>query len=331
MAYLGNIAANRFASTPATKRFSGDGSTTSFTLDTAASADQEILVSVNGVIQDSANYTVTGTTLDFGSGNAPSAGTNNIFVNYIATPIATVGHPSTSNLQAAAGTFTSTLNVTGATTLSGAFTSPGIDDNASANAMTIDSNGVLQSVAGRSILPEFIDNCFLASNTASSVELQNCFSTTYSVYRLIGVVGGRFAGESNVRFTFLTGTNTAETEGMHGVLRHHDDASSSGYIPHANTSFATIVGDQSSTGFSVVDMHIYMQATAVQLIGMSGYHDQESDRGIGVFGYKSNQSTARTGFKITANVSGNLSAVNFSVYGIRIRQNATTKMDGSYS
>ena len=118
MAYLGNIAANRFASTPATKRFSGDGSTTSFTLDTAASADQEILVSVDGVIQDSANYTVTGTTLDFGSGNAPSAGTNNIFVNYIARPIATVGHPSTSNLQAAAGTFTSTLDVTGATTLS---------------------------------------------------------------------------------------------------------------------------------------------------------------------------------------------------------------------
>ena len=118
MAYLGNIAANRFASTPATKRFSGDGSTTSFTLDTAASADQEILVSVDGVIQDSANYTVTGTTLDFGTGNAPSTGTGNIFVNYIARPIATVGHPSTSNLQAAAGTFTSTLDVTGATTLS---------------------------------------------------------------------------------------------------------------------------------------------------------------------------------------------------------------------
>ena len=118
MAYLGNIAANRFASTPATKRFNGDGSTTSFTLDTAASADQEILVSVDGVIQDSANYTVTGTTLDFGTGNAPSTGTGNIFVNYIARPIATVGHPSTSNLQAAAGTFTSTLDVTGATTLS---------------------------------------------------------------------------------------------------------------------------------------------------------------------------------------------------------------------
>ena len=331
MAYLGNIAANRFASTPATKRFSGDGSTTSFTLDTAASADQEILVSVNGVIQDSANYTVTGTTLDFGSGNAPSSGTNNIFVNYIATPIATVGHPSTSNLQAAAGTFTSTLNVTGATTVSGAFTSPGIDDNASANAMTIDSNGVLQSVAGRSILPEFIDNVSLAGNSASSVELQSCFSTTYSVYRLVGVVGGAFAAESNVRFTFLTGTNTAETAGQHGVLRHHDDADQSGYVDHVNTAFVTIIADQSTTGFSLVDMHIYMQPTAVQILGMSGYHDQESDRGVCIFGYKSNQSTARTGFKLSSNASGNLSAINFSVYGIRIRQDSASKMDGSYS
>ena len=125
MPYLGNISANRFASTPATKRFNGDGSTTNFTLDTAASADQEILVSVDGVIQDSANYTVTGTTLDFGTGNAPSTGTGNIFVNYIARPIATVGHPSTSNLQAAAGTFTSTLDVTGNTTLSGNLTLTG--------------------------------------------------------------------------------------------------------------------------------------------------------------------------------------------------------------
>ena len=141
MPYLGNISANRFASTPATKRFNGDGSTTSFTLDTAASADQEILVSVDGVIQDSANYTVTGTTLDFGSGNAPSSGTRNIFVNYIARPIATVGHPSTSNLQAAAGTFTSTLAVTGAATLSGDLSVSGAISGVSTALSDNDVNG----------------------------------------------------------------------------------------------------------------------------------------------------------------------------------------------
>ena len=339
MPYIGTSPSNgvrrvyTYTATASQTTFSGTSNEGS----TLAYVDNNYLdVYQNGVLLGSADYTSTnGTSVVL----AQAASVNDIIVivaydvfSVADTVSKTDGGTFDGNI-AMGGTLSVTGNQTntGAVTVNGAFTSQGIDDNASANAMTIDSNGVLQSVAGRSILPEFIDNCFLASNTASSVELQNCFSTTYSVYRLIGVVGGRFAGESNVRFTFLTGTNTAETEGMHGVLRHHDDASSSGYIPHANTSFATIVGDQSSTGFSVVDMHIYMQATAVQLIGMSGYHDQESDRGIGVFGYKSNQSTARTGFKITANVSGNLSAVNFSVYGIRIRQNATTKMDGSYS
>lgn len=244
-----------------------------------------------------------------------------------ALTIADGGHVTANANFTTTGNFTASADCT----VNGAFTSQGIDDNASSNAFAIDSNGVLQSVAGHSMLPEFIDNVFLAGNTASSVELQNCFSSTYSVYRLIGLVGGRFAGESNVRFTFLTGTNTAETAGQFGVIRHHDDASTSGYAPHSNTSFVTIVRNQSSTGASVVDMHIYMQPTAVQILGMSGYHDQSSDRGVGVFGYKSNQSTARTGFKITANVAGNLSLVNFSVYGIRIRQNASSKMTGSYS
>ena len=92
MPYLGNISANRFASTPATKRFNGDDSTTSFTLDTAASADQEILVSVDGVIQDTNKYSVSGTTLSFST--APSTGTGNIFVNFLGLSIATVSPPT---------------------------------------------------------------------------------------------------------------------------------------------------------------------------------------------------------------------------------------------
>ena len=33
-------------------------------------------------------------------------------------------------------------------------------------------------------------------------------------------------------------------------------------------------------------MHLYMQPSAFQLIGMAGYHDQSSDRGVFYFGYK---------------------------------------------
>ena len=82
MPYLGNTPATNFHSPPAVVRFSGDGSDTTFALGRTVGAVQEILVSVDGVVQDSAAYTVPdGTTLTFTA--APSSGTNNIFVYFL--------------------------------------------------------------------------------------------------------------------------------------------------------------------------------------------------------------------------------------------------------
>jgi len=128
MAYIGNTAANRFVAPQATTRLSGNGSTTAFTLEHAVGSDEDILVSVDGVIQEpSEAYAVSnGTTLTFTA--APSSGTNNIFVCYLFRTVGTVSHPSNNALTATTGTFT------------GAFTSLGIDDNADATAITIDSS-----------------------------------------------------------------------------------------------------------------------------------------------------------------------------------------------
>jgi len=67
MAYIGNSPANRFVASKAATQFSGDGSTTAFTLDHAVGSDEDILVSVDGVIQEpSVAYAVSnGTTLTF--------------------------------------------------------------------------------------------------------------------------------------------------------------------------------------------------------------------------------------------------------------------------
>ena len=117
MPYIGNTAGNRFVASQAATRLSGDGSETVFTLEHSVASDEDILVSVDGVIQEpSIAYAVSnGTTLTFTA--APSNGTNNIFVCYLFRTVATVDHPSTSALTATDGTFSSTLNVTGATTL----------------------------------------------------------------------------------------------------------------------------------------------------------------------------------------------------------------------
>ena len=118
MPYLGNQAGNRFVASKAATQFSGNGSTTAFTLDHAVGSDEDILVSVDGVIQEpSVAYAVSnGTTLTFTAAPSNNSG-NNIFVYYLFRTVATVDHPSTSSLQATDGTFSSTLNVTGATTL----------------------------------------------------------------------------------------------------------------------------------------------------------------------------------------------------------------------
>ena len=89
MPYIGGVPAVNFQSTPSVQRFNGDGSDTTFTLNTTVNSVQDILVSVDGVVQDSNAYTVPdGTTLTFTA--APSSGTGNIIVNYLAPQEGTI-------------------------------------------------------------------------------------------------------------------------------------------------------------------------------------------------------------------------------------------------
>ena len=130
MPYLGNTAGNRFVASKAATQFSGDGSTTAFTLDHAVGSDEDILVSVDGVIQEpSVAYAVSnGTTLTFTAAPSSNSG-NNIFVYYLFRTVGTVSHPSNNALTATNGTLTGngtisgTLDVTGNVGLGGANTS----------------------------------------------------------------------------------------------------------------------------------------------------------------------------------------------------------------
>jgi len=82
MPYVGNAIATTFNTIPSVQRFNGDGSDTTFTLSQTVTSVQDILVSVDGVVQDSSAYTIPdGSTLTFSA--APSSGTNNIFVYFL--------------------------------------------------------------------------------------------------------------------------------------------------------------------------------------------------------------------------------------------------------
>ena len=93
MPYIGQKVPGSYQAIKAVQRFNGDGSDTTFTLTTTVPSVQDALASVDGVIQDTAAYTnPDGTTLTFTA--APSSGSGNIFVNYLAPQASTVVPPA---------------------------------------------------------------------------------------------------------------------------------------------------------------------------------------------------------------------------------------------
>ena len=94
MPFLGKTPVTTFEATTAVQRFNGDGSDTTFTLSRTVSSVQDVLVSVDGVIQEpSVAYAVSsGTTLTFTAAPSSNSG-NNIFVYYLHRTIGTVTPP----------------------------------------------------------------------------------------------------------------------------------------------------------------------------------------------------------------------------------------------
>lgn len=82
-------------------QFSGNGSTTAFTLTYAPASTTSIIVAISGVVQNPSTYSVSSTTLTFSP--APPTGTNNISVLYLGLPVQ-IGTPIPgSTLQLALG------------------------------------------------------------------------------------------------------------------------------------------------------------------------------------------------------------------------------------
>jgi len=104
MSYVGNTPTTQ-AFTPAIDYFSGNGSTTAFTLSRPVASVAQVQVTVNNVPQNPGSaFTVSGQTLTFTG--TPSSGTNNIYVQYTS--------PITQVIQPGQGTVGATQLVAGA-------------------------------------------------------------------------------------------------------------------------------------------------------------------------------------------------------------------------
>ena len=93
----------------AVQLLSGNGVLTSFTLTHAPASSTTLLVTISGVKQQAGAYSVTDTTIDFGAGNAPPSGTNNIEILYLGqrVDVGTVGDDTIATAKIADNAVTS--------------------------------------------------------------------------------------------------------------------------------------------------------------------------------------------------------------------------------
>ena len=115
MAYIGKAPNTAIVNQATSQSFSGNGSTTAFTLTRSVNVGEDLEVFVENVQQEPGSgksYTASGTTLTFDE--APPSGTNNIYVIYRgeATINPRLEHDANSALAATTGTFSGAVSGT---------------------------------------------------------------------------------------------------------------------------------------------------------------------------------------------------------------------------
>ena len=135
MAFIGNTNTTQ-AFTPAIDYFSGNASTTAFTLSRPVASVAQVQVVVNNVAQNpSSAYTISSSTITFTS--APTSGTNNIYV-YYTSPITQVIAPGQGTVTSDSfGTITN-FTTTGNTILG----------DATSDTLTVGVTGIVKDASG---------------------------------------------------------------------------------------------------------------------------------------------------------------------------------------
>jgi hypothetical protein len=178
MSYIGFEPIVQTTST-ATQQFSGDGTTLQFNLQQGISKASDIIVSVGNTLQiPGTDYYVTSTALIFNAGKAPTAGTNNVTVTFIAGGLATIN--ITANAYPIGNTvapsiYATTSSATGIywpSTTSMAFTTSGNTrvtvSDAAAGVATSTTTGALRVTGGAGVSGTLYANVIQISSGATS-------------------------------------------------------------------------------------------------------------------------------------------------------------------
>ena len=318
MAYIGIPAVDRFTATKAASVYSGNGSTTAFTLEHSVGADEDILVSVDGVIQEpSVAYAVSsGTTLTFTAAPSSNSG-NNIFVYYLFRTIGTVTHPATSALSATSGTFTGNIVIPNAGNIGSA---------SDADAIAISSGGVVtfsQSPVGTGLT-------LLLDATISSAVAQYDISSTYinSTYDTY-YLSGYFLGDADTRYlqgrVFVGGT--VQTGSIYAYETQRIGAASGDGSTNENSEDHLFTANTAGFGGAAgegITVNMTFQNTNNTIApfccsGFSNWGFTDAAHNSNVFSGSllvANRANVVNGLRLKMH-SGNISVGSFKLYGLR--------------
>jgi len=183
MAVIGNSSTQQ-SFTPAIDYFSGNGSTTAFTLSRPVASVAQVQVTINNVAQNpSTAYTVSGSTITFTS--APLSGTNNIYV-YYTSPITQVIAPGQGTVGltqlSASGTASSSTYLRGDNSW-GAIATNAIS-NGTSNVTIASSNGAITAATAgtTAITVDASQNVGIGVTPSSTNKLQVSSAGTTRLY-----------------------------------------------------------------------------------------------------------------------------------------------------
>ena len=179
-------------------QFSGDGTTTAFTLTYAPASTTSIIVAISGVMQNPNLYSVVGTTLTFSP--APPTGTNNISVLYLGLPV--IGSSSPGNTA-----FLSSTDLT-ATASQTVFASAG---SYTPGFVQVYRNGARLGNADFTATNGTTITLASAATAGDLVTIE--YYTLTSLTNALPLTGGTVTGST----TFNTGVNLAAVSGNVGV------------------------------------------------------------------------------------------------------------------
>ena len=265
MAYLGNAPARSFISFER-QVFTIVNSQTAYTLSHSVTNENDIRLVVNNVVQEPGSgkaYTASGTTLTLSA--ALTNGTDEMYCVFLGRAVGTVNAPagsvSTSQLAGDA--------VTEAKIADGAVESEHLNNNvisgqtelaaepADTDEFLVSDAGTLKRIDYSHIKASpgltFI-NSFTPSGSASTISLTGIFTSSFRNYRIVCDGLSIATNNSDMKYRFLTGTDTDHSSGYYwsigtsnrngtSVNENSDNDSSGRFLSNTSNDDGTIAGE----------------------------------------------------------------------------------------